>query len=177
MPQPLRLLAIVIGLTATPAGLLYSLAKKDDSAAQEAAAMASSRRRAFADRKLRWDTVIGHGSQILEILPYLEPEMNELKAISEEVRALRAEQSHHLAQARMITRKISDLGKQGDNVRGRIGASLRGRFGFSALKLIQFGFKPHPNRLKFAEEREIPSPAQATAAPQEADPQQEGDAS
>jgi len=136
----------------------------------------ASRRRAFADRKLRWDMVIGHDSQILEVLPYLEPEMNELKAISEEVRALRAEQSHYLAQVRMITRKISDLGKQGDNVRGRIGASLRGHFGFSALKLIQFGFKPHPNRMKFAEGREIPSPAQATAAPQEADPQQEGDA-
>jgi hypothetical protein len=65
-----------------------------------------------------------------------------LASVHKEVLALVAKQAHYMAKAREVTAKIQKLSKHGDRLRGRIGASLRGKHGFDATELIRYGFKP-----------------------------------
>ena len=44
------------------------------------------------------------------------------------------------------------LSKKADNLRGRIGASIRGQYGFSHMRLMQLGFRPHRGGIKLQRE-------------------------
>ena len=104
--------------------------------------MSSAQRRSRAERQRRWDLVISGRQRILQHLPHLDGDLSDLESIQKDVRSLVAKQAYYLGKAREVTAKIQALAKRGDRLRGRIGASLRGRHGFDAMALIQYGFKP-----------------------------------
>jgi len=104
--------------------------------------MSSMQRRSRAERQRRWDLVISGRQRILQHLPHLDGDLSDLESIQKDVRSLVAKQAYYLGKAREVTAKIQALAKRGDRLRGRIGASLRGRHGFDAMALIQYGFKP-----------------------------------
>ena len=134
--------------------------------------MAAPRRRSLADRKSRWSLVVGNSHLILEDMPHIQPEIEELRALEKEILALSVKQARYNAKLREMTRKRSVLAKQADNLRSRIGASIRGKFGFSDTRLIQLGFKPHRSRLKL--ERELAGlPASGEAVPEDVPPSEE----
>jgi hypothetical protein len=99
-------------------------------------------RKSLAERSLRWSKVSEKGADLTAEMPELGEAVDELRSLPQEVTALTAQQSHHMAQARILTSKIGALAKRADHVRGRIGASLRGKYGFDARELISYGFKP-----------------------------------
>jgi len=137
--------------------------------------MASQRKRSLAQRKSLWTLVVGNSLEILGELPHLQKEIDELRAVEKEVLALSAKQARYRARSQELTKKLRALGKKGDNLRSRIGASIRGRFGFSHSKLIQFGFKPHRGGVKLARElATLSTPGETT--PQDARAEEEGDA-
>ena len=104
--------------------------------------MSSAQRRSRAERQRRWDLVISGRQRILQHLPHLDGDLSDLESIQKDVRSLVAKQAYYLGKAREVTAKIQALAKRGDRLRGRIGASIRGRHGFDAMELIQYGFKP-----------------------------------
>lgn len=102
---------------------------------------------ALKDRSLsarigRWRLLFDNSQEILPEVPHIEGDLQELRGITDEVSALRAERLMQEAKIRKITAKIRMLSKKGDSLRGRIGASLKGRFGFDSFLLIQCGFTP-----------------------------------
>ena len=135
--------------------------------------MAAPRKRSLAERKSRWTTVVRNSHLILEDMPHMQPQIDELAALEKEIMALSAKQARYSARLREITLKLRVLGKQADNLRGRIGASIRGQYGFSHTRLIQLGFRPHRSRLKL--DRELA--ALGVDAPQDLVPEPEGDES
>ena len=78
--------------------------------------------------------------------PHLEGDLADLASVTKEIASLTARQAYYVGKAREVTGKLRLLSKHGDRVRGRIGASLRGKFGYDAAELIQYGFTPRRNR-------------------------------
>ncbi|MEA2600648.1 MAG: hypothetical protein QOF89_1640 [Acidobacteriota bacterium] len=113
--------------------------------------MPSSQRRSRPERQRRWDLLISARQRILETLPHLDEDLGELESIQKNARALVAKQVYYLGKAREVTAKLQALGKRGDRLRGRIGASLRGRHGYDALELIAYGFKPRRAKISTKE--------------------------
>lgn len=102
----------------------------------------ASNDRSLSGRITRWRNLFNNTQEILPEVPHLEGDLQELRGIADEVSALRAERLIQEMKLREITLKIRKLSKKADSIRGRIGASLKGRFGFDSLVLIQFGFTP-----------------------------------
>lgn len=133
--------------------------------------MASPRKRSLAERQRRWNVVVRNSHLILEDMPHIQPEIDELSALEKKISALSAKQARYTSKLREITLALRVLAKQADNLRGRIGASIRGQYGFSHSRLGQLGFKPHRSRLKL--DRDLA--ALGGTAPQDVVPEPEGD--
>jgi hypothetical protein len=115
--------------------------------------MAARRKRSLAERKQSWSRVVDNSYLILEDMPHMQGEIGELKELHKEILALSAKQARMVAKLRELTLKIRVLSKKADNLRGRIGASIRGQYGFSHMRLMQLGFRPHRGGIKL--EREL----------------------
>jgi len=102
----------------------------------------ASNDRSLSARSGRWRVLFDNAQEYLAEVPQIEGDLQELREIVDEVSALRAEQLIQQRKVRETTLKIRKLSKKGDSLRGRIGASLKGRFGFDSVLLIQFGFTP-----------------------------------
>lgn len=98
--------------------------------------------RSLSGRITRWRVLFQNAQAFLPEVPHLEGDLQELRGIADEVSVLRAERLLQEAKLRETTLKIRKLSKKADSIRGRIGASLKGRFGFDSLLLLQFGFTP-----------------------------------
>jgi hypothetical protein len=114
--------------------------------------MAARRKRSLADRKQQWGLVVDNSHLILEDMPHMRSEIDELRAMEKEILALSAQQARLNAKLRGLTLKIRVLAKKADNMRGRIGSSIRGHYGFSHTRLIQLGFRPHRGGIKLQRE-------------------------
>jgi hypothetical protein len=145
------------------------------------------KKRSLAERRLRWQTVITNFRVFQDEVPHLEKDVDELRTLAEEVMALSAQQAQYRARLREITNRIGVLGKQADNLRGRIGSALRAHLGFTSQDLIQLGFRPLPSRDRLTRDLELletPSPVgtvlplrtevAALAAKRAAEPDPEG---
>ncbi len=121
-------------------------------------------RKSLADRGLRWSQLNEQGQALAVEMPELRESLEELRSMAQEVTGLTAQQRHHMAQARMITARLRALAKRADHVRGRIGASLRGKYGFDSTELIRYGFKPRKLTKKDHVDRELEDERKARTA-------------
>lgn len=99
-------------------------------------------KRSLGERLIRWKSLVANGKQFFEQeVPQAVPDMTELAAVADEITNLHNEQLRLQGQLRHTTKRIRELSRQADRLRGRIGATLRGRFGYDSPKLGAFGFK------------------------------------
>jgi hypothetical protein len=99
-------------------------------------------RRSMGERSRRWHDVTGSSEDLLADIPALRESVEELGELSAEIRKLETLHVHHVAEARVLTAKIRALAKRADHLRGRVGASLRGKHGFDSPELSRYGFQP-----------------------------------
>jgi hypothetical protein len=99
-------------------------------------------KKSLADRELRWSKVYEQDQDLAAEMPELRGSLDELRATAQEVTELTVQQRYHMAQAQVLTARIRALAKRADTLRGRVGASLRGKHGFDSPELIRYGFKP-----------------------------------
>jgi hypothetical protein len=135
--------------------------------------MPFSKKRSLAERRRRWSLLIHGRKRILEDMPHLAGDLEELEALNKEVAALSARQAQYIAKTREITKKLRSLAKKGDNLRGRIGAGIRWKHGFDGAALIGYGFTPRRSKRRLEDEPgEVATiPGEAELAAQEDDPQ------
>jgi hypothetical protein len=124
----------------------------------------STSRKSLADRELRWSKVYEQDQDLAAEMPELRGSLDELRATAQEVTELAAQQRYHMAQARVVTARIQALAKRADNLRGRVGASLRGKHGFDSPELIRYGFKPRKQVKQDSADRELEGERKARAA-------------
>ena len=114
--------------------------------------MPVSKGRSLADRKRRWGLLVDNRKRILAELPHLAGDLEDLEAVEKEVAALLARQAQYISKTREITKKLRSLAKKGDNLRGRVGAGIRWKYGFTADALVGFGFTPHRSKRRLEDE-------------------------
>jgi hypothetical protein len=124
--------------------------------------MPFSKKRSLAERKRRWGLLIGSRKRILEEMPHLAEDLQDLETVNKEVAALLARQAQYIAKTREITKKLRSLAKKGDNLRGRLGAGIRAKHGFDGEALIGYGFTPRRSKRHLEDE-----PGEVAAIPGE----------
>lgn len=121
--------------------------------------------RSLVARMRRWRLLAGNAEALLAEVPHIGKEVEDLKDLAEQLTALQAEQVHFRGKVREVTARIRRLAARGDRIRGRVGATLRGRYGFDSAVLIQAGFKPRQSKARLDEEdRNVISPPERPPA-------------
>jgi hypothetical protein len=114
-----------------------------------------------AEKFSRWDVLITNGRASLAEMPHLTEDLTQMEGKLLEVRTLESRQEDLRSQAQEINVKIRELAREGEKIRSRIGANLRGKFGFTSEALVRFGFKP----LRVVRRRAVAKPEEPTQAP------------
>ncbi len=101
-------------------------------------------------------------------LPHRDAEIDRLETLLTEARAVQDRYEHLRSQAREAKAELARIAREGDRVRGILGAGLRAELGFTSESLRRYGYKPNQvNR------RRPKAAAQAAAAepPSAGDPE------
>jgi hypothetical protein len=120
-------------------------------------------RKSYAERVARWESILNNAALIEADLPHLAPDLRALAEAAAEAKKLYRDKMRALARSAELTKKLREQLRAGDRLRSRLGASLRGRYGFDSQALKRWGFKPRSGK-----NRPSPSPGpQPAPAPDE----------
>lgn len=117
----------------------------------------------LSERFSRWQ-VLASNLREVGVQPHVAEELAELDGLLAQARVLQNQQEHFRAQAREATAQLEAIAGQGDKVRGRMGALLQGKLGFSNDALIRFGFKPRRTPRRKSKKAPPVPPVQSTPA-------------
>jgi hypothetical protein len=132
-----------------------------------------ARAKVFSARVRSWDLLNENLKPHLAEMPHVQLLQTELQGHLDEARALDTQQEDLRAQLRDLVHRRQEVEKQGETVRRRVEAHLRGTYGYTAEQLIKFGVKPRPRVIR-RKKAETPTgetpPAVKAKAPQETAP-------
>lgn len=101
---------------------------------------------------------------LLTEMPHLAAEHEELGTFLTRARDLGLQQEDLKAQLRQVTRLRQELELQGQDLRSRVAAQLRGKLGFKNETLLKFGVPPRRQRRRASPEEKKPAGAPAAKA-------------
>lgn len=84
----------------------------------------------------------------VEEMAFLQPLQTEIKDVISQAKVLHNEQEKLKSQLRDTFQRRRQLERQGEILRRRVEAHLRGSFGHTSEKLISFGVKPRPRVIR-----------------------------
>ena len=84
----------------------------------------------------------------LEEMAFLQPLQTEIKEVISQAKVLHNEQENLKSRLRDTFQRRRQLERQGEILRRRVEAHLRGSFGHTSEKLIGFGVKPRPRVIR-----------------------------
>jgi hypothetical protein len=122
----------------------------------------------YAEKLSRWEVLITNAKPALPDMPHLTDDVTALDQKLGQVRTLQSQLEDLRSQARTIRQAIQVAARDGEKVRTRVGASLKGKYGFENEALVKYGFKPRPQlvrRRKPTEEQPPPSGQPETKPP------------
>lgn len=102
----------------------------------------------YAEKSSRWEVVVKNAKPEVESMPYLAEDLTALEGRIDEVRVLGSQQDALRSQSRELAARIQQVVREGERIRGRLGAALRGKLGFDSEALVKYGFKPLPAPLR-----------------------------
>lgn len=118
-----------------------------------------------------WDLLNENVKPHLADMPQVQPLQGELQGFLDAARALGNEQEETRSKLRDVIRRRKEVERQGEIVRRRVEAHLRGTYGYTAEQLIKFGVKPRP-RVVRRKAGKPEAPKAPPEAPQQAQAQQ-----
>lgn len=128
-----------------------------------------ARAKELSTRIRSWDLLNENLKPHLAEMPYVQGLMTELQGLLEAVRTIDAEQEGARSKLRDLVRRRREAERQGEVVRRRVEAHLRGTFGYTNEELIKFGVKPRPRVIRRKGGQEpLPPPEEITKKPQAA---------
>jgi hypothetical protein len=121
------------------------------------------------ERIARWKVISAGLKPLLAGMPHLADLHGELEQIIAQSEVLDARAEALKAESREVNANREALARSGDDLRGRLGASLQTTYGFQSEKLIEFGLKPRKarGRDKQPRIRRTPVPSTIPATPPE----------
>jgi len=98
----------------------------------------------YAEKFSRWQVLITNGKPVVPDMPHVGEDLTALEQKLGDVRALESRQEDLRSQARDIGKQIRDAAREGEKIRARLGATLKGKYGFDSETLVKYGFRPRP---------------------------------
>jgi hypothetical protein len=98
----------------------------------------------YAEKHSRWQVLITNAKPSVQDMPHIEPDVTALEQKLGDVRALESKQEDLRSQVRDLVKQIQVATRDGEKIRGRLGSTLRGKYGFESDALVKYGFKPRP---------------------------------
>jgi Tfp pilus assembly protein FimV len=98
----------------------------------------------YAEKFSRWEVLITNAKPALPEMAHLGDDVVALEQKLAEVRNLESRQEDLRSQARAMRQQIATVSREGEKIRGRLGASLKGKYGFGSEALVKYGFRPRP---------------------------------
>src|SRR4051794_17753213 len=102
----------------------------------------------YAEKLSQWEVLITNGKPALPDMPHLTDDVTALDQKLGQVRNLQSRLEDLRSQARAIRQEIQVAARDGEKVRTRVGASLKGKYGFENEALVKYGFKPRPQLVR-----------------------------
>ncbi len=96
----------------------------------------------FAKKITEWELISASLKPHLAEMPFLQDIVNELDALIARAKALDIEQEVARGRLQDVVHQRQEVEKQGERLRGRAAAHLKGSFGFGSDDLVQFGLRP-----------------------------------
>jgi hypothetical protein len=118
----------------------------------------------YGTKVTNWQLLIGNLGPHLAEMAQVQPLAAQLETLVTEVQGIDKEQEISRGKLRELTHRRQQFERQGESLRSRIGAMLRGQFGFTSEQLIQFGFAPRPVVIR-RKKAESPPATAPTPAP------------
>ena len=117
-----------------------------------------------AEQTRRWELLLAAVHENLDDMPHLAADVGALEELLAEAKVVESRQDTLRAEAREKRAELQEITRRGNSVRGRIGAQLYGRFGFTAEILAKYGYRPRrrPGRRTPAP---VPAPEAASVTP------------
>ena len=115
----------------------------------------------FSTRTRSWELLNESLKPHLEEMTHLQPLVTELQGLLETGRALDQEQEDLRSKLRDLVHRRQQVERQGEAVRRRVEAHLRGTYGYTAEQLIKFGVKPRPRVIRRKKASEAPTTPEA----------------
>lgn len=123
----------------------------------------------YAEKHSRWQVLITNAKPGVQDMPYLETDVTALEQKLGDVRALESKQEDLRSQVRDLVKQIQTATRDGEKIRNRLGATLKGKYGFQSDTLVKYGFKPRPQNIRRAVSKPAPEPP-PTPGPVESKP-------
>jgi len=117
-----------------------------------------------SERTTRWDVLLTNLRADLPNMPHLADDFNALEAQLLQARALETHREDLRSQVRAAMDQQQKVLSEGDKQRARIGATLKGKFGFTDAALVKYGFTPLP-KIRKRKSTPPPPPVEAKAPP------------
>jgi hypothetical protein len=96
----------------------------------------------FAKKITEWELLSASLKPHLAEMPFLQSLVDELDALIARAKALDIEQELARGRLQDVVHKRQEAEKQGERLRGRATAHLKGSFGFGSDDLVKFGVRP-----------------------------------
>ncbi len=102
----------------------------------------------YAEKHSRWQVLITNAKPGVQDMPYIETDVTALEQKLGDVRALESKQEDLRSQVRDLVKQIQTATRDGEKIRSRLGATLKGKYGFQSDALVKYGFKPRPQTIR-----------------------------
>jgi hypothetical protein len=94
-----------------------------------------------AARTTRWDVLVTNLTPSIPDMPQIAADVATLGTMTAQARAMASRQADLRSQLSKNNADLKELLNEGDKVRGRLGATLKGKFGFTDATLAKYGMK------------------------------------
>jgi hypothetical protein len=98
------------------------------------------------ERIARWKVIVAGLKPLLPEMPHLVALHADLERAIDQSEELDTRSEALKAESREVNRMREDIARNGDDLRNRLGASLKTLHGFNSEKLIEFGLQPRRTR-------------------------------
>ena len=117
----------------------------------------------YAEKFSRWEVLITNAKPHVTDMPHITEDLATLEQKLTEVRALESRQEDLRSQSREMSKQVRVAAQEGEKIRGRLGSTLKGKYGPENETLLKYGFKPRQQAVRKKKPAPATSPEQGSA--------------
>jgi hypothetical protein len=119
-----------------------------------------------AARTTRWDVMVTNLKPSVPDMPQIADDVANLDTMTTQARALASHRADLRSQLNKTTADLKEVLTEGDKLQARLGATLKGKFGFTDTTLVKYGIRPVVKRHSKKKGSPTPTPTPTPTGPE-----------